>query len=372
MLKTRKIKKIIITVFLIYLVASFAINAANIYRETGIQKAYNYSIEELRVQYENEYNSMTEKQRQEEGMESIENLTDEEFKNMIEDGKKTVFIISIFFGLFVTFIKNFMLIIIFIVILVVNRRSRRDKLNKDDFFKSEQYYRDILEQKGICEISYIDDFKIEEKDIIAEILQLENKKVISVSKDKIIINEDYDKTKLKKSQQYILDNIQNGKLKKIDEFILKAKIKQDALEDELIEEKKNLIKRCIKKIIMSVIIIIFANIIDYLIFINLSGNIIWFFIAAAFSIIFLFIHPIISIFSFMITIIKHNMDPYFRTEKGKDLNRQIEGLKRFLKDYTSLDERNKEAVVIWEEYLVYSVLFNQNKKIVNQYKNYIE
>ena len=84
------------------------------------------------------------------------------------------------------------------------------------------------------------------------------------------------------------------------------------------------------------------------------------------------LYPIISIISFIVTTVKYKMDPYFRTEKGKELNREIEGLKVFLKDYTLLDEKDKEAVVVWEEYLAYSVLFNQNKKIVEQYKKYIE
>ena len=223
----------------------------------------------------------------------------------------------------------------------------------------------------MCELSWIDDFKLEHKDIIAEILQLQNKKVITVNEDTIIINEDYDTTNLKQSQQYILENIQNGKLMNINEFVLKEKVKEDALQDELIEAKNDLKKRQIKQIIISILLFIIVNIIDRLIFINLSGNLIMFFIAVAISII-IAIYPIISIISFIVTTIRYKMDSYFRTEKGNELNRQIEGLKLFLEDYTLLDKQDKEAIALWEEYLAYSVLFNQNKKIVEQYKKYMQ
>lgn len=227
----------------------------------------------------------------------------------------------------------------------------------------------------MCELSWIDDFELEQKDIVAEILQLENKKVITVSEDEIIINKNYDKTNLKQSQQYILDNIQNGKLNNINEIVLKEKVKQDALQDGLIKDKNDLKRRQIKQIIISIIVFGLAKIIEMLVFrnlfLNLSGNIIMFFIAIAISMTTIF-YPIIAIISFIVTTIKYKMDPYFRTEKGKDLNREIEGLKVFLKDYTLLDEKDKEAVVVWEEYLVYSVLFNQNKKIVEQYKKYMK
>jgi len=223
----------------------------------------------------------------------------------------------------------------------------------------------------MCELAWIDDFKLEQKDIVAEILQLQNKKIITVNENGIIINEKYDKTKLKQSQQYILDNIQNWKLNNINEIVLKEKVKEDALQDGLIEEKNDLKRRQIKQIIISVIVFALAQWIETLIFINLTGNLIMFFTAIAISIMIAF-YPIISIISFIVTTIKYKMDPYFRTEKGNDLNRQLEGLKLFLEDYSLLDKQDKEAIVLWEEYLAYSVLFNQNKKIVEQYKKYME
>ena len=47
-------------------------------------------------------------------------------------------------------------------------------------------------------------------------------------------------------------------------------------------------------------------------------------------------------------------------------------LKNYLKDYTLLDEQEKDGIVVWEEYLVYSVLFNQNKKMIEKYKSIVK
>ena len=234
-------------------------------------------------------------------------------------------------------------------------------------------------KSGICVLSWIDDFDLEEKDIIAEILQLENKGVISVNEEKLIINQNYDRTSLKHSQQYILDNIQNGKLKDINKNILQQKVINDALKDGLIEEKKDFKKRKIKNIIMSFLGFIIIIIISKLFSMKINGIhientyilLLIFTIGIILTLILIF-YPIISAISLVRITDKYKSDPYFRTENGNELNRKIEGLKKFLKDYTLLDERGKEQLVVWKEYLVYSVLFNDNKIILNQYKKYMQ
>ena len=64
--------------------------------------------------------------------------------------------------------------------------------------------------------------------------------------------------------------------------------------------------------------------------------------------------------------------PYVRTKKGEEFNKKLEGLKMYLKDYSDLADREENEVVIWEEYLVYSVLFNQNTTIIQKYEQNIE
>lgn len=147
MLKTKKISRIITILFLIYLVISFTVNFAKAYKDTGLEKLYNYSTEELRKEYEEEYNEMSIKERQMEEMKPVQEVTDEELEAMLQKNTRIIGLVVLASVLFETFTKNIMVIIIFIVVKVVNRRVRKEKLNKDDFYKSKQYYREILEQK---------------------------------------------------------------------------------------------------------------------------------------------------------------------------------------------------------------------------------
>ena len=63
---------------------------------------------------------------------------------------------------------------------------------------------------------------------------------------------------------------------------------------------------------------------------------------------------------------------YKRTQKGKELNQKLEGLKHYLKDYSLLSEREAKEIELWEDYLIYSVMFGQNKKVIEEYEKYIE
>jgi len=54
---------------------------------------------------------------------------------------------------------------------------------------------------------------------------------------------------------------------------------------------------------------------------------------------------------------------YVLTPKGADLREKIFGLKRFIKDFSMLSQKEKEDVMLWDDFLIYSVIFGQNKKI---------
>ncbi len=61
-----------------------------------------------------------------------------------------------------------------------------------------------------------------------------------------------------------------------------------------------------------------------------------------------------------------------RSSKGKEINEKLEGLKSFFQDYSMLSEREAKEVELWEDYLIYSVMFGHNKKIVEEYEKYID
>ena len=70
--------------------------------------------------------------------------------------------------------------------------------------------------------------------------------------------------------------------------------------------------------------------------------------------------------------IKNKGKLYKRTSKGRELNQKLEGLKNYLKDYSLMNEREAKEIELWDDYLIYSVMFGHNKKIIEEYEKYIE
>ena len=56
--------------------------------------------------------------------------------------------------------------------------------------------------------------------------------------------------------------------------------------------------------------------------------------------------------------------PYKRTEMGEIYAEYIYGMKNFIHDYSNLNEAQKDALVLWDDYLIYAVVLEENRKIV--------
>ena len=372
--------KLITILFIVYLIISLFINSLKMIYEyfDEIEIGTYLNKESFITSYQKEIQDMTEEDKKE--LENIKQMTDNEFESYFKQKMYINILIILGISLGITLFKNIFLIILFIVIKLVNKKIRKEKLNKDDFKRSKDYYRDILYGYGACELSWIDDFKLEiPKDIIAELLQLENKKFIKINENNIELLENFDTNTLNETQKYLLSCIEDGKVKNVSQIKLQETVRKDALQHKIVEQreesKKKKKKRMVKAILIAVIVNIVMkvafNIISEMNFENNMIPIISFIIYAIVFIIFSF-YPMILIISYIIYNIKSTLDPYFRTKEGEELNRSIEGLKNYLKDYTLLDKQEKDGIVVWEEYLVYSVLFNQNKKMIEKYKSIVE
>ena len=56
---------------------------------------------------------------------------------------------------------------------------------------------------------------------------------------------------------------------------------------------------------------------------------------------------------------KFNQRNFFvRTKEGVELQCKMSGLKNYIKDYSKLNERDLNELVLWEDYLIYAVIFN--------------
>lgn len=84
--------------------------------------------------------------------------------------------------------------------------------------------------------------------------------------------------------------------------------------------------------------------------------------ACIFAMICLFILPI----AFLVYIIAYfKSAPRFkRTHKGKLYTEEIAGMKNFIHDFSNLNQADKEQLVLWDEFLIYAVVLEENKKIV--------
>ncbi len=74
--------------------------------------------------------------------------------------------------------------------------------------------------------------------------------------------------------------------------------------------------------------------------------------------------PIITIIR-TITAGTHEM-PYNRTPEGEVLTERIAGIKNFLRDFSNLSQAQKAQLILWDDFLVYAVVLEENRLIVNE------
>lgn len=293
------------------------------------------------------------------------NLKDITIKQYFEfaSGVLVVVVICLLFSMF----RAFWFTIAYFGVKIAVRKHRKEKLEKIDW-KNDNYYRDVLPKYSASVLSYIDDFKIDKKDIVATLLMLELKKKIKMEDDSITI---LDKTlnDLEENEKYILNNIKNNKLEDVNLLEYTNLVKKDSLKMNLLSEKeiqKNAIK---KKIINCVIMFIVLQIIIVLIptVFSIQGQL------SAFVTILMVILFSISVFFPGVAAVQmmeykslKTLDPYIRSKEGKILNAKLEGLRKYLRHFSTINEKSKEQLVFWEEYLIYSVILGVNTKIVEE------
>lgn len=66
------------------------------------------------------------------------------------------------------------------------------------------------------------------------------------------------------------------------------------------------------------------------------------------------------------SIVKSLMQETKRTDYGNQMAECVYGMKNFIHDYSNLSMADKRQVVLWEDYLVYAVLLEENEEIVNE------
>lgn len=83
---------------------------------------------------------------------------------------------------------------------------------------------------------------------------------------------------------------------------------------------------------------------------------------------FISIVSVANIIRFIIISARYS-NKYTLTNKGMELRKKIKALKKYLKDYSLIRTRKKEEIAIWEYYLIYAVVLDENFKIENDIIN---
>ena len=257
------------------------------------------------------------------------------------------------------------MIIIRVYYMILNKLARLEvkntKLNFTEFSRNRGYYREIIKEYSPAVLSYIDDYEIDGKDIIATLLYLKLQGYIDIINNKVILtNANFEE--LNKNERYLLQTDMNNY--KITDF--KEEVIADSLRNNLIMEEEYEYKNSILDIFVPIIILLI--IICVLLFIFRLISVSTMLYACLLIIcIFQYLYEKISPTYFYLRDKERENKPYVRSKIGNEINFKLEGLKNFLKDFSVLDKREIKYLELWGEYLIFSVLFNQNKKVIKEF-----
>lgn len=304
----------------------------------------------------------------------LDELRSSNFLQLMQFGLVILFVII--FQLVTALIKNFIITVIYFGIKIAYKKYIKEKQDKKDY-KNESYYREIIPELSPAVLSYIYNFQLNEKDIVGTLLGLQLKKKIDI-KNKIEIK-DSSEENLTENEKYIFQNLKNGTLKNINMTLWEQKVILDCKQKGLLEEKQNIKREIIKKItisiIMYIVIFILFNKSPYIFNKYVANNdsfIILFFIIMLILFFTMIIYPYKTAVYIKTYYFMNKLNPYIRNKKAKEINEKLEGLKNYIKDYSMINERKKEEIDIWEDYLIYSVIFDENTQIVKDVINMIK
>lgn len=257
------------------------------------------------------------------------------------------------------------------------------------------YYRDKLKGISPTTISLMQNLSVEEeKDLTATLLKLQLMGNIVITGNEIVITSE-DTSKLLPSEEILFEELKTGKLRRsyIEDWKKQAVVEAKA--QGYLKEKKSSKTLLRKKIVLIVLFILslcyfmtkaepVMNSIDDVLKLNIPEEMTFFdiplhedseiLIDVLVKIVVIFI-SMIGIFGCPIlyfifhVMYKFQKDELKRTYKGEALTDEILGMKRFLKDFSMLNEADKEVLGLWDEFLIYAIVLGENEKVIDDILN---
>lgn len=336
-------------------------------------------------------------------------------------------IVAFIYSIFTNIVsKTFILILIYIPI----RISTVEKVKKNMRYKvvdNIEYYRDKFESISPAEMSLILDLEIErKKDISATLLSLNIKGLLDFEDDKIKLKNSGNLGNLKPSERYLFEALKDGTLDRMDMSNWEKVCIKEAMDDGYIinaKQKRKFFWKSTLLLILAILMLFYSigkftkNIDEYSKNVNevqeemgtINSNlekivgkddkqltnedeiklkeeylpiakdaigkigeplVLGLMIIGSIALIIGLIFYKIA----RIAIYKsgYGENKYERTKEGKVLVEQIAAMQRYIHEFSLLSDMEKEQVKLWEEFLVYAIVLEENEEIVSNifsYKN---
>ena len=311
--------------------------------------------------------------------------------------------------------KCFVLIAIYLAYRISRMKVIKEN-SKYEVIDNIEYYRERFKDITPTEISLITDLEIEtKKDISASILDLYQKGIVDFDKNIIIVKNE--ENILRQSQRQLVNMLKNNDFSKESISNFERCCIKEAKENNYIKEKVNKdskpnFTKNNKLISISTMAFIISLIMACIFIISPSGEK-WFknmerfdkyledgkteiqiiqdneeakelyikIISESGPIILLSTIFIVTFFILIGTPIYRKTrrkiynkveanNRYERTKESKILVEQIAGMKNYIHDFSLLSEKDKEYVMLWEEFLIYAVVLEENETIIKDICNY--
>ena len=296
---------------------------------------------------------------------------------------------------FILYALSFTMLTLPVTLFLLARKSVDiEKELKNKKYTSRQkitYYRDKLNGISPTTISLMQNLAVEEeKDLTATLLKLQLMgNIVITDKEILIVSEDT--SKLLPSEEILFEELKTGKLRRsyIEDWKKQAVVEAKA--QGYLKEKKSS-KGLLKKKIVIIVLFLLSlfyfmtyaepvmSEIDKVLAMDIPQDMMFFdipihedsdvFIDVLLQCVAIFI-SMIGIFGCPIlyfifhVMYKFQKDELKRTYKGEALTDEILGMKNFLKDFSLLNEADKEVLGLWDEFLIYAIILGENEKIID-------
>ena len=326
------------------------------------------------------------------------------FYNPINEFKFIPFKYFWFLNIYYTFYLTFKYSIIpYIIVSVILKNYKADvKFNTVEDF---EYYREKLNKLNANDISVLTDLRLEkEKDITGNIMQFELMGYLTLDNGNYVVNDSYlQDHSLSEADRFFLDNFEsiskNNYLRIADwhNIIMRESQEKGFITTGGISntsKTKFVFRFAVILLIASVFFLIISGGFKTLYNASLSladdgkivvtsdnnlytrffnyhpkmGIYVAFLLNACVSLVILNAYPGIWVYSKIASSITKSK--YKRTERGNRYTEYIYGMKNFIHDFSNLSDYDKQGLVLWDKYLIYAVMLEENDKIIDEIKEY--